>query len=263
MRLLYQRDQTIGIAAAEVQFLTNNFWRKRKMSNKSSHLICATALFFLMFQSHLSAAEQHTPKSASQLAWEEVVENSKKNPIPKEPVEEVNDENAIRIVFEKNAALGKVLRIVDLPNWFNGTRKRVLSTDGADYLFYFFKNHDVASITRKKDDEEKEIYRNNEPKKFTGIRPSTGDFPKYSVLDNVSGIGDIMISTFSKKTSADLMEKVMIHVAEKEGFKIGYLYCSKVAFEANYDSGYADRNPGALEKCRLGRYEKGHFEKDR
>jgi len=88
--------------------------------------------------------------------------------------------------------------------------------------------------------------------------------PKYSILDEVtlfSGgkYGDILITSFSRKTSLDELKSAAKEIARSEGFDEISLYSTKEAFKANFSSSYSESHPNALKNGYLGSYKDGVF----
>jgi len=98
-------------------------------------------------------------------------------------------------------------------------------------------------------------------------RESTSDepqLPEYTVLDTVALItggkhGDILIPTYSRDTSVDILEATANKIARDGGFTSLSMYMTEDAYRADMSASFSNEHPGALENGFLGRYENGQF----
>ncbi len=104
-----------------------------------------------------------------------------------------------------------------------------------------------------------------EEQKATTIEEEVVDaLPAYTVIDQVKLLsggkyGDILITSFSKSTPADVRESVLRRIAKKEGFTEAALYCTMEAYKANFSSSYLETHPDALNEGPLGSLKGGKF----
>lgn len=89
------------------------------------------------------------------------------------------------------------------------------------------------------------------------------EIPEYKILDRVQMISgdiyyDILIETFSRKTSNLVIERVLKAISKELSANIISLYCSREALKSNFSSSYSELHPEAIE-CYIGEYKNGKF----
>lgn len=152
---------------------------------------------------------------------------------------------------------GSVQQTVTMPDWAKGARQQVNLTSG-NYLFYV-QDGQVVTVYKYEGEGRAEVYRNDipDPPKNLGARPEEGDIPAYKVLDTVDMMvggraGEILITTFSRKTPAAERESTLRAIMAKENLSEAKLYCSEEAKKANSSASFAASHPNAMKTCFLG-----------
>jgi len=89
--------------------------------------------------------------------------------------------------------------------------------------------------------------------------------PEYKILDKVQMISgdiyyDILIESFSRKTSNIVIERVLKAISKELSANIISLYCSREAQKSMFSSSYSELHPKAFE-CYIGEYKNGKFRK--
>ncbi len=89
--------------------------------------------------------------------------------------------------------------------------------------------------------------------------------PEYKILDRVQMISgdiyyDILIESFSRKTSNLVIERVLKAISKELSANIISLYCSREALKSMFSSSYSELHPEAIE-CYIGEYKYGKFRK--
>ena len=149
--------------------------------------------------------------------------------------------------------------------WAKGPRQSV-ATDEGTFLFYLLDGEVVTvyETTGGTRVERFNTYEAESGRPAPVEREETAQLPAYTIIDRVNLAvggrhGDVLVISFSKSTPTAERERVLRSIAAKEGFTQADLYCSREAFEANMSASYARSHPGALDRCFLGRLEKGSF----
>ncbi|MFX0136504.1 MAG: hypothetical protein ACFFDN_22885 [Candidatus Hodarchaeota archaeon] len=159
---------------------------------------------------------------------------------------------------------GTVIRVKDMPNWARGKRQQV--TTGRDTYLFYMQNEEVVGVWRYKGDGAREqIFK----KEITELEKSVEkqafeDLPSYQIIDQLDLInggkyGDILVPSFSKKTSRVTRESILRRISKKEGFTEATLYCTMDAYKANNSASYLKAHPNALKEGCLGYLKDGKF----
>jgi hypothetical protein len=137
-----------------------------------------------------------------------------------------------------------------MPNWAEGSRQRVIFTNGKSLLFYI-KGNEVVTVYSDQDGSRTEIYRKKveiveKPTPAPAPTPANG----YSILEATGKHADVLVTNgYDRKTSRSLRESFAFKILKDGGYSSLSLYTSKEAMKADYSASYAERNPQAKLGC--------------
>lgn len=236
--------------------------------------IILLGLFFSPGQEQNIASDSNQAKQSEEVDQENNEINSEEQSLLNEILEGDNEMTkkdkanykAIRDFIDNNKSLGKFTYFEKKEPWMHGDRYSV-STSEDTFLFYLYneENKVVSVNVKDQNDNIQNIYREEVPDLPDNFkRKATEELPEYVILDQfelISGgkAGDVLIKSFSKKTSIDKLKNTLNKIIEKENFKNVTLYSTREAFKANMDSSYSEENPDALNNGLLLSYFDGEF----
>lgn len=167
--------------------------------------------------------------------------------------------------FAEHGQYGKVQTVVDLPDYFCGPRRKVV-TSLDDYDCYL-KDGNVASIRLRG----AVLFRapNTECSALTTVnetRPKT-DIPAYKVVDKMKKLAggfdmNVIVEALKPTTSQDELDRIGGEIARREDAtgsndKV-YIFCSEEALKADMSATFRKAHPKAG-KCALGVFKNGAF----
>ena len=146
--------------------------------------------------------------------------------------------------------MGTPSQVQAVPDWKEGTRQRVIFTNGKSLLFYM-KGNEVVTVHSDQDGSRTEIYRKKvETVKNAPPEPTSSPSKGYSILEITGKHADVLVTNgYNRKTSRSLRESFAFSILKDGGYSSLSLYTSKEAMKANYSASYAEQNPQAKLGC--------------
>ena len=166
---------------------------------------------------------------------------------------------AIEDFISQHPEYGTIKEVTAMPDWASGKRQQI-RTDSGSYLFYVYESEVVGVDKYSISGEREKIYHKDTPTPIVNAqRPASSDLPGYVVLfktiDLKNNLGDVLIESYSRNTSASVRETTFKAIAEKEGFTHGALYSTTDAYKADDSTSFLKSHPNAIREGFLGSLE--------